>query len=78
MYALKRKLELTEEQNILIYNKVLALPRQERLIIHLYFWEQYSHIQIARDLRLSLDDISKIIQSAMLKLRGELFKQWGD
>lgn len=74
MYALKRKLKLTEEQEILVRDKVLALPRQERLIIYLYFWEQYSHLQIARDLCVPVEVIPKIIQNAMNRIRGDLLE----
>lgn len=72
MYDLKRALKITEEHEILVCDKVFALPRQERLVIYLYFWEQYSHFQIARDLCLPVNDIPRIIQNAFARLRGEL------
>ena len=77
MYELKRKLKLTEEQETLVRNKVLALPRQERLTIYLYFWEQYSYRQIARDLCVPVEVIPRIIQKAMNRIRGELFNMAG-
>lgn len=65
------KFRLTEKQEILIRNKVSALPRLERLAIYFYFWEQYSHWRIARNLCVPVDDVSKLIQSAMARLRFE-------
>lgn len=78
MYDLKRKLNLTKEHEILVCGKVLALPRQERLVIYLYYWEQYSHLQIARDLCLPVSDVPRIIQNAFARLRGELLEVAGN
>ena len=65
------KFRLTEKQEILIRNKVSALPRLERLAIYFYFWEQYSHWRIAKNLCVPVDDVSKLIQSAVARLRIE-------
>jgi DNA-directed RNA polymerase specialized sigma24 family protein len=65
------KFRLTEKQEILIRNKVSALPRLERLAVYYYFWEQYSCWRIARNLCVPVDDVSNLIQSAMARLRNE-------
>lgn len=77
MYDLKRELNLTKEHGILVCDKILALPSQERLVIYLYYWEQCSHLQIARNLCLPVSDVPKIIQNAFSKLRGELLEVAG-
>jgi DNA-directed RNA polymerase specialized sigma24 family protein len=74
MYELKRKLQLTKEQEILVRNKVLSLPRHEKVIVILYFWEQYSHRQIARYLRIPIDSVPRKIQKAMDRIRRDLFE----
>jgi DNA-directed RNA polymerase specialized sigma24 family protein len=73
MYELKRKLQLTKEQEALVRNKVLSLPKRERVIVILYFWEQYSHRQIARYLRIPIDAVPRKIQKAMDIIRRDLF-----
>ncbi len=65
------RFQLTEKQEILIRNKVSALPRLERLAIYFYFWEQYSHLRIARNLCVPVDEVSELIRSAVSRLRIE-------
>ncbi len=66
------KFRLTEKQEILIREKVSALPRQERLAVYFYFWEQHSYFRIARNLSVPVNDVSILIQSAMVRLRSDL------
>lgn len=77
MQILDRKLmigtfKLTKKQESVIREKISSLPRHERLSIYFYFWEQYSYFQIARNLCVPVSDVSRLIQNAMVKLRGEL------
>jgi len=77
MQILDRKImigtfKLTRNQESCIREKVSALPRQERLSIYFYFWEQYSHFQIARNLGVPVSEVSMLIQNAMITLRSEL------
>jgi RNA polymerase sigma factor (sigma-70 family) len=74
MYILKKELKLTEEQKEMINNKVLSLPSEEKLAIYLYFWKEFSHLQIARDLGMSVCTISQLIENAMLRLRRDFFE----
>lgn len=64
--------KLTEAHEKIIREKISRLPCQERIAIHCYFWEQHSYIHIARSLNVSVSDVAKIIQSALVRLRGEL------
>jgi DNA-directed RNA polymerase specialized sigma24 family protein len=77
MYELKRKLQLTKKQEALVRNKVLSLPRKERVIIILYFWDQYSHRQIARYLRIPIETVPRKIQMAMDRMRRDLYEMAG-
>jgi DNA-directed RNA polymerase specialized sigma24 family protein len=74
MYILKRKLELKEEQQIFIHDKVLSLPLEEKVATYLYFWKQYSHFQIALETGLPVNNIRELIENAKLRLRADLFE----
>jgi len=67
-----RELRLTEKEKTLIRDKVFALPHKESLAVYFYFWEQYSYLQIARNLSVPVSEVSKLIQSAKLRLYGEI------
>lgn len=73
MYGLKRKLSLTDTQECRVRDRVLALSQRERLIIQMYFWEQYSEFQIARKLSISVKDVPTIMQGAFDRLRRDFF-----
>lgn len=66
------KFKLTEQQEILIREKVSRLPQQERLAIYFLFWEQHSHMRIAAHLGIAISDVPLLIQKAMAKLRTDL------
>lgn len=74
MYILKRELRLTEDQKNFISNKVLSLPLEEKLAVHFYFWKEYSHYQIARELCMSVSAIAELLENAKIKIRRDLFE----
>lgn len=74
MYSLRKELKLTDDQKKMIHDKVLTLPSEEKLVIYFYFWKEYSHLQIARDLGMPVNNISKLIENAMLRLRKDFFE----
>jgi RNA polymerase sigma factor (sigma-70 family) len=69
----KRMIEEPQpERAILLLEALAHLPDRDRRIIRLYYWEDRTHEEIARELGLSASNVAKIRQRALNKLRKRL------
>jgi RNA polymerase sigma factor (sigma-70 family) len=66
------RFRLTEHDEVQIRKAVARLPRHRKLAIHLLFWEDLTHSEIAARLGVSSSRLSKILSCATSKLRLDL------
>lgn len=68
-----RMIEVPQPERAVLLMEALAhLTHREREIIRLYYWEDQSHEEIARELGLSVSNVTKIRQRALIKMRKRL------
>ncbi|HKP12057.1 MAG TPA: sigma-70 family RNA polymerase sigma factor [Blastocatellia bacterium] len=68
-----RVIEAPQPERAILLLEVLAhLPDRDREIIRLYYWEDRPHEEIARETGLSVSNVIKIRQRALVKLRQRL------
>lgn len=72
MSGASRARPLTESDEVFIREKVSRLPRDERLVTYLYFWEGVSAQTISATLKIPTTLVFKIIENALLRLRPDL------
>jgi RNA polymerase sporulation-specific sigma factor len=66
----KRMIEAPQPERAIFLLEALAhLSDRDRKIIRLYYWEDRTHEEIARELGLSISNVTKIRQRALGKLR---------
>ena len=63
---------LSDMQVTHIRDRVMSLPREERLVVYLHFWEQSTIREIGETLELPTDLVSKILHNALARLRADL------
>ena len=70
-------LHLTAPEERGVMEEVLSLPKKERSIIYLYYYEKYTIKEIAAILRMNPNTVSSSLQRARKKLRQILTEEGG-
>ncbi len=68
--------ETPEDQTL--FEKVMTLPQKYRLVIHLYYYEDYSVREIAEALKLTESNVKARLSRGRGKLREMLKEEWDD
>lgn len=68
--------ETPESENL--FETVMQLPEKYRIVIHLYYYEDYSVGEIAKILKLSESNVKTRLMRGRAKLREVLKEEWDD
>ena len=69
-------LELPEREDKDILSEILALPEKYRIVIHLFYYEEYSVADIAKLLKLSESNVKIRLSRGRNMLRERLQEEW--
>lgn len=61
-----------------LFETVMQLPKKYRIVIHLYYYEDYSVGEIAKILKLSESNVKTRLMRGRAKLREVLKEEWDD
>lgn len=61
-----------------LFETVMQLPKKYRIVIHLYYYEDYSVGEIAKILKLSESNVKTRLMRGRAKLREVLMEEWDD
>lgn len=61
-----------------LFETVMQLPKKYRIVIHLYYYENYSVGEIAKILKLSESNVKTRLMRGRAKLREVLKEEWDD
>lgn len=61
-----------------LFNAVMGLPKKERTVIHLFYYEDFSVKQIAQLLKIKESAVKTRLSRARSKLKKELGDEWND
>ena len=61
-----------------LFETVMHLPGKYRIVIHLYYYEDYSVGEIAKILKLSESNVKTRLMRGRAKLREVLKEEWDD
>lgn len=61
-----------------LFETVMQLPKKYRIVIHLYYYEDYSVGEIAKILKLSESNVKTRLMRGHAKLREVLKEEWDD
>ena len=61
-----------------LFETVMQLPKKYRILIHLYYYEDYSVGEIAKILKLSESNVKTRLMRGRAKLREVLKEEWDD
>ena len=61
-----------------LFETVMQLPEKYRIVIHLYYYEEYSVGEIAKILKLSESNVKTRLMRGRAKLREVLKEEWDD
>lgn len=61
-----------------LFETVMQLPKKYRIVIHLYYYEDYSVGEIAKILKLSESNVKTRLMHGRAKLREVLKEEWDD
>ncbi len=61
-----------------LFETVMQLPKKYRIVIHLYYYENYSVGEIAKILKLSESNVKTRLMRGRAKLRKVLKEAWDD
>lgn len=61
-----------------LFETVMQLPKKYRIVIHLYYYEDYSVGEIAKILKLSESNVKTRLMRGRAKLRKVLKEEWDD
>ena len=61
-----------------LFETVMQLPKKYRIVIHLYYYEDYSVGEIAKILKLSESNVKTRLMRGRAKLRVVLKEEWDD
>ena len=68
--------ETPESENL--FETVMQLPEKYRIVIHLYYYEDYSVGEIAKILKLSESNVKTRLMRGRAMLREVLKEEWDD
>ena len=63
---------LREAMRAAVRDEVIQLPKLERLVIYLFFWESFNYVQIAQKLGISKKSVESIAGRALRRLKSNL------
>lgn len=72
------QLAFESEEASQVFEAVMQLPDKYRLVIHLFYYEDYSVREIAKILKLSEQAVKKRLSRAREMLRESLKEAWSD
>ncbi len=72
------ELEFVEPQDKGLFEVVMRLPRKYRIVIHLFYYEEYSIEQISSILRIPTGTVKSQLSRARKLLKNELMEEWED
>ena len=72
------ELEFQEPEDSRLFAAVMGLPRKYRLVIHLFYFEDYSVRQIARILRCREGTVKSQLSRGRKLLKNKLKEEWDD
>ena len=67
---------IRREESIRLTSSVFSLPEKYRIVIHLYYYEEYSAVEIARILGITEANVRKRLSRAREMLRHELSEEF--
>ena len=68
--------ETPESENL--FETVMRLPEKYRIVIHLFYYEEYTVKEIAEILKISESNVKARLSRGRAKLREELKEEWDD
>lgn len=72
------ELEFAQPEDRDLFEAVMHLPRKYRIVVHLYYYEEYSVEEIAHMLRIPGGTIKSQLSRARTLLKNELMEEWED
>ena len=72
------ELEFAEPQDKGLFEAVMHLPRKYRIVVPLFYYEEYSVEQIAGILRIPTGTVKSQLSRARMLLKNELMEEWND
>ena len=71
-------LSFESEEASQVFEAVMQLPQKYRMVVHLFYYEDYSVNEIAKLLKLSESNVKTRLSRARTMLRNTLKEVWGD
>ncbi|MBR4026217.1 MAG: sigma-70 family RNA polymerase sigma factor [Lachnospiraceae bacterium] len=68
----------SNEESLTLYDTVMQLPKKYRIVVHLYYYEEYSIKEIADILQMKETTIQTQLMRARKKLKEMLKEAWED
>lgn len=72
------ELEFEAPQDRGLFEAVMHLPQKYRIVVHLFYYEEYSVEEIGRILKISPGTVKSQLSRARALLKKELMEEWDD
>lgn len=72
------ELEFDQPEDKELFEIVMHLPRKYRIVVHLYYYEEYSVEKISRILSIPSGTVKSQLSRARTLLKNELMEEWKD
>ena len=73
-----QNIEIPSKESYNLFNAVMSLPQKYRIVIHLFYYEDYSVKEIAEILKISQENVKTRLTRGRKQLKTMLKEEWQD